>query len=149
MSTQEKKGKDDMTQAKGLKGISAVIATILMLVITIALAGTAYLYISGIFTTQTQGIEVIDNFCSATGVITMTIRNIGTNNVTGITCSQTNPANDASCSPGFSSPINNLGAGESRSFPGIDTCQGTSARLCTYRLTPSTGRTAIADVQCT
>src|SRR3990167_6460450 len=88
-----------MTQAKGLKGISAVIATILMLVITIALAGTAYLYISGIFTTQTQGIEVIDNFCSATGVITMTIRNIGTNNVTGITCSQTNPANDASCSP--------------------------------------------------
>ncbi len=33
-----------------MKGMSAVIATILMLAITIALAGTAYLYISGILT---------------------------------------------------------------------------------------------------
>jgi len=35
------------------KGISAVIATILMLMITIALAGLAYMYISGIFTART------------------------------------------------------------------------------------------------
>lgn len=33
-----------------MKGISAVIATILMLLITIALAGTAYLYITNTFT---------------------------------------------------------------------------------------------------
>jgi len=35
-----------------MKGISAVVATVLLLVITIALAGTAYLYFNGVFTRQ-------------------------------------------------------------------------------------------------
>jgi len=134
---------------KGLKGISPIIATILMLVITIALAGTAYIYISGIFSTQTQGIEIVDYFCGSTGSITITLRNIGTMNVSSVACTQTNPANDNTCSPGFPSPINNLGPGESRSFAGIDTCAGSGPRLCSYRLTPSTGRTMVADIQCT
>jgi len=36
-----------------MKGVSAIIATILMLIITIGLAGTAYMYISGVMTTRT------------------------------------------------------------------------------------------------
>ena len=62
-----------------MKGISTVIATILMLMITIALAGTAYLYISGSFTTQTQGLEVVDAFCANRVNATIAFRNIGTN----------------------------------------------------------------------
>jgi len=47
-----------------MKGVSAIIATILMLIITIGLAGTAYVYISGIMTTRTAvTLSVSDATC--------------------------------------------------------------------------------------
>ena len=49
-----------------MKGISTIIATLLMLVITIGLAGMAYSYISGVFTARTRTIELIDAFCVGT-----------------------------------------------------------------------------------
>jgi len=64
-----------------MKGISTVIATILMLMITIALAGTAYLYISGVFTQQTQGLEIVDAFCVGGKDAVITIRNVGTTDI--------------------------------------------------------------------
>jgi len=63
-----------------MKGISAVIATILMLMITIAMAGVAYMYISGIFTQQTGTITDIDESATSCtgGTITVYVRNSGT-----------------------------------------------------------------------
>lgn len=64
-----------------MKGISAVIATILMLMITIGLAGMAYSYISGIFTAKTQAIESVDSYCvtNTTGTFAFfVVRNSGT-----------------------------------------------------------------------
>lgn len=61
-----------------MKGISAVIATLLMLVITVGLAITAYGYIQNLFTTQTEKqIEVSDASCAA-GVSNyyVTVRNL-------------------------------------------------------------------------
>jgi flagellin-like protein len=63
-----------------MKGVSAVIATILMLMITIAMAGVAYMYISGIFTSKTGTIVEIDESatsCAGTS-ITVYVRNTGT-----------------------------------------------------------------------
>jgi flagellin-like protein len=63
-----------------MKGISTVIATILMLMLTIALAGMAYMYISGIFTSRTSKIVEIDadaSRCNRTHIF-LYIRNIGT-----------------------------------------------------------------------
>lgn len=63
-----------------MKGISAVIATIMMLVITIALAGMAYMFISQSFTSQTGRVVEIDSgatYCSGTA-IDVWIKNIGT-----------------------------------------------------------------------
>lgn len=82
-----------------MKGISAVIATILMLMITIALAGLAYMYISGIFTQQTGVIIQLDataTSCSGT-TITPYIRNTGTIAVTldKIMISGTNSTGDS------------------------------------------------------
>lgn len=131
---------------KGLKGISAVIATILMLVITIALAGTAYMYMTNIFGQQTQGIEVLDSFCDSSGSVTMSIRNIGTNPVTSITCLQTAPAADTTCSPGFTSV--SIQPGATQQFTSMDTCTGSGARFCQYRLTPNTGRTITPQASC-
>jgi flagellin-like protein len=49
-----------------MKGVSTVIATVLMLVITIALAGMAYTIMSGWLTAQTsKAIEVTDVGCRA------------------------------------------------------------------------------------
>ncbi len=60
-----------------MKGISTVIATILMLMITIGLAGTAYLYISGAFTQQLQGLELVDEFCQGGTTAVITFKNSG------------------------------------------------------------------------
>ena len=48
-----------------MKGVSTVIATILMLMITIALAGVAYIYISGVMKgTAEKQIKVVDVTCT-------------------------------------------------------------------------------------
>lgn len=67
-----------------MKGISTVIATLLMLVITVALAITAYGYITGLFTSQTtRNIEVLQPTCSAGVSYTVDVRNLDPlNNIT-------------------------------------------------------------------
>jgi flagellin-like protein len=63
------------------KGISAVIATILMLVITIAMAGMAYMYITGVFVGKTaQTIDLIYATCDGKNV-TVILKNTGTTSV--------------------------------------------------------------------
>jgi len=73
-----------------LKAISTVIASILMLMIVIALGGTSYLYISGTFTGKiATAFEVIDEVNG-----TVTIRNSGTETITRITATLNgNPVN--------------------------------------------------------
>ncbi len=66
-----------------MKGVSAIIATILMLIITIGLAGTAYVYISGIMTGRTaKTISLMDASCSG-GDIVIVIANDGSLTVDG------------------------------------------------------------------
>lgn len=60
-----------------MKGISAVIATILMLMITIAITGTAYLYVTGVFTSKTNVFLTFHSAqCSPSGILVY-IRNDG------------------------------------------------------------------------
>jgi len=59
-------------------GISSIIATILMLVITIAMAGTAWMFVSGVFTSTTAtAFSIVDSYQD-----TVTIRNDGTAPIT-------------------------------------------------------------------
>jgi flagellin-like protein len=63
-----------------MKGVSTVIATLLMLVITISLAGLTYAYMSGLFSTQTSVVLQVDagaTSCSGT-TISMFVKNVGT-----------------------------------------------------------------------
>lgn len=66
-----------------MKAISTVIASILMLMIVIALGGTAYLYISGVFTSKTSSTFEISGI-DRTNVM---VRNIGTGALTKISAS--------------------------------------------------------------
>ncbi len=59
-----------------MKGISTVIATLLMLVITVALAISAYGYITGLFTSTTsRTIDLADASCTAGSSYFVTVRN--------------------------------------------------------------------------
>lgn len=130
-----------------MKGISTVIATLLMLLITIALAGMAYMYISGIFSRETQGIEITDSWCDTAGTVTLKIRNLGTRAVAigGITVSQTSPTGDVA------NPLTCCTAAIDPGAIGTYTdtpCAGTGSRNCVYRLTPPMGRTVETIVSC-
>lgn len=131
-----------------MKGISPVIATILMLMITIALAGTAYLYISGAFQAQTQGIEVISADCTG-NTVTFSVRNIGTTAISSLTCLQTAPSGDAvgNCQATAQTVTISIGPGTTSTFN--DTCSGSGGRSCVYRITPPVGRSVQATAFCT
>lgn len=60
------------------KGISTIIATILLLIITISLAGTAYMFITGMLTGQmSKPISILGASCNTTDDITLVISNDG------------------------------------------------------------------------
>ncbi|MBD3156148.1 MAG: hypothetical protein GF368_05900 [Candidatus Aenigmarchaeota archaeon] len=66
------------------KGVSAIIATIILLMITIALAGTAYIYMSGMIGGRTnKAISLLDASCSGT-TITLVVSNDGTVDIDGV-----------------------------------------------------------------
>lgn len=63
-----------------MKAVSTIVATILMLAITIALAGTAWMYINNVFTgTVKTTFSIVDNYND-----TITIRNMGTATINDI-----------------------------------------------------------------
>lgn len=95
-----------------MKGISTVIATILMLMITIALAGTAYLYISGTFTQQTAVVIELQDAICAGDPIAVTVMNAGTAQSGVVTVAATAPDGT---SAGTSCTIAALNAGTSGS----------------------------------
>lgn len=65
---------------RGKRGITPVISIVLLLMLTIALTGAAYMYISGMFQTKTQGIDVIDSFCNG-GSASWIVRNLGSTDI--------------------------------------------------------------------
>ncbi|MEM5829443.1 MAG: archaellin/type IV pilin N-terminal domain-containing protein [Candidatus Aenigmatarchaeota archaeon] len=115
------------------KGVSTVIATLLMLLISIALAGVAYSYFSSLVVTGTQGIELVDNYCNGTHAF-IVIKNIGTNPIpeNEIYCTQIAPSGD-SCT--ISTPPINPG----EIYTIIDACSGQGSRSCRYRVGAKTG----------
>jgi len=70
------------------KGISTIIATIMLLVITIGLAGTAYVFISNLLKISfSKTINLLDLSCNPSGTpnqanITIILSNDGTQNIT-------------------------------------------------------------------
>jgi len=123
------------------KGVSAVIATVLMLIITIALAGTAYMYITGVFTGTVQEIEIVDSFCEG-GEVTITIRNIGTTAITSLNIKQASPSDDI-LTASFQGAIE---PGKTINYK--DTCEGVTGRSCIYRIIPPIGKAATATSYC-
>ncbi len=97
-----------------MKGISEVIATILMLMITLALAGSAYLFINNAFTQQTAVVLGIDEATCVGAKINIVIRNDGTSQSSAITVKVNNP-DGIEVNQTCGTPISNIGAGQTES----------------------------------
>ncbi|MEM5802717.1 MAG: hypothetical protein QXO57_02040 [Candidatus Aenigmatarchaeota archaeon] len=130
-----------------MKGISTIIATILILLIVVALGGMTYLNISGVYTRTSQGLEVVEGSCSGTSV-RLVLRNAGTETISSFTCLQTAPAGDTGtpCTNTVSTQSITIQPGTTVNFD--DTCLGSGTRDCIYRITPPTGRSITASVTC-
>ncbi len=81
-----------------MKGVSDVIAMLLMLVITIGLVSLTYTYIMGIFSSKTAvTLEIIGEECNST-TITVMVKNHGTAASGTVTLSVTAPNGAKACS---------------------------------------------------
>jgi len=61
-----------------LKGVSTIIATILLLIITISLVGTAYMFISGMLRNKiSKPISILGQSCNSSNYITLVVSNDG------------------------------------------------------------------------
>jgi len=135
--------KNTIFTKKNMKGVSAVIATILMLMITIALAGTAYLYITGIFGAKTAVVLSIDGQSTTCNVtyINAVVKNDGTGVASNVLIDLTTPGGavtTAACS------ITTINAGSSSS-----TLCGKSAGAGSYTLRAyTTGSSTTGSVYC-
>jgi len=127
-----------------MKGVSDVIAVLILLLIAISLTVTFYYFATNILTGQMQGIEVRDIFCSG-NVVSMDIKNMGINNVTLITCTRTSPTSTPACTLSGTYPIE---PGQTNRF--TETCPNTGQRVCSYRLLASSGgKAATISITCT
>lgn len=82
-----------------MKGISSIIATILILVITLGIAGVVWGFMSGFFTARTAvQLIITDAECTASEGITAWVTNDGSQEATGVTVElSSNPASN--CAP--------------------------------------------------
>ena len=102
-----------------MKGISAVIGALIVLIITIALGGLAYTVITGTATRQIAGVISVDpslTSCSGTS-ISVGVKNDGTDAITwsSISVSGTNSAGGALGNPGACTTAGSISAGTSGS----------------------------------
>lgn len=65
-----------------MKGVSTIIATILLLIITISLVGTAWMFISGMLRNKiSKPISILGYSCNSSNYITLVVSNDGTEKI--------------------------------------------------------------------
>jgi flagellin-like protein len=136
-----------------MKGITPIIAIIVLLLITVALAGATWTYLSDYFNRMiAKQIELTDSFCINGNQAVIFVRNMGTQSfspsseITVMNASSgTNVAVNWSTADGTALGAGNLEPGKIGRVN--TTCP--SGTLCVYRVTSSsTGRSIRASVQC-
>jgi flagellin-like protein len=124
-----------------MKGISTVLATILLLMITLALIGMAAGFIFGWWGRASQGIEYTGGARCIEGEpdqVQIPIRNIGTINQT-VEVTQTAPAGDTADPNSIT-----IEPGQTKIY--TDNCTGTGSRFCVYTFTPKMGGFPLTDI---
>jgi len=112
----------------GIKGVSAVIATLLMLLITVAIASTAYMYITTMSGGAKQCLTIADSYCNSAGAV-IKLRNVCTDTIAASTIIVTKIA------PWSNASANNITTAIATKSIGIytDTNCSSVGMQCTYR----------------
>jgi len=138
------------------KGITPIVAIVILLLIAVAIAGAAYTYITGYWTGLTgKALEITSTTCDSRGNVTINVRNFGQDIVsladppTGdVTVTRAiiagsggtlNVVKSGTIDPGQGGTITDAGAGTG--------CTDTSA-TCQYTITTA-GRAQTVTVTCT
>jgi len=127
-----------------MKAISDIIAILLMLIITIGLAGLAYSYISGVFTSRTAvtlSVDAAGCSCNTTHV-TVAVRNDGTTKSGQVTVAITDPSGKSA-----SGTISAIDPGTEQFVVITRPSGSTGAMYYSVRAT-TTGSTATGSVYC-
>jgi FlaG/FlaF family flagellin (archaellin) len=133
-----------------MKGISDVIAMLLMLVVTIGLVGLAYSYISGVFTARTAVVlNIVPEASSCTPTsITVAVRNDGISPSGAVTLRITAPDGSDACTNTNNLVINSIPPG-SVAQPPQACSRATGKGAGYYRIVATTaGSTAQGMVYC-
>ncbi|NIO21501.1 MAG: hypothetical protein GTN76_12360 [Candidatus Aenigmarchaeota archaeon] len=141
------------------KGITPIIAIIILLLITIGLAATAWTYLSGFLAGYTKSLQLVDSYCMGATTTTVVLRNTGPDPIAlGASCSisgsvmtcgsmtvtRTDANLDASAAISTSG---NLAAGSTFTFTDVCTPAGTPA-VCTYRFVAGGTGATVVSVPC-
>jgi flagellin-like protein len=134
------------------KGVSPVIAIVIILLIVVSIAGAAWSYISGYWGGLTRiGIEITNTICNGTAV-TIYVHNIGTDaiNLSKLDITRTVSVSTANA------PIYVYEPADGRVVPGttgkiidVNCASDGIERRCTYMIVPATGRGATGYADCT
>ena len=127
------------------KGITPIIAVIILLLITVALAGLAWTFLSGYFTGMTaQNIQLIDYSCAG-NTVRVIIRNAGSQSITMTspctistsvaTCGSLTVIRESNFNTAPTLSLTPVPAGSTTTF----TETGVSAGTHTYRFSTTTG----------
>jgi len=148
------------------KGITPIIAVIILLLITVALAGMAWAFLQGYFgTLTTKNIIAAGGYCTAGTQANVIIKNTGTDKINISYCADAGPANSRSCGdltiartdtggimdsniPGTSG-LQFLAGGQTVIFTDTACTAAGSPKSCTYIFTAGSGiGPATASVDC-
>ncbi len=137
------------------KGITPIIAIIVLLLITVALAGAAWTYLSTYMTGLTgQSFEVRDYFCIRGDTAVVIVANTGTATlpVSEISIIDTDTGTDVTDDGSWTSasgdtlPNGALGENDVGKWEGEDAVCGSDG--CSYRVVGGTARAQIARIYC-
>jgi len=133
-----------------MKGITPIIAIIVLLLITVALAGVAYSYLNSYMTGLTsKSIEVRDAFCVGGGTATVIIANVGTtaiatSEITILDSATGDALTGTTWTDAAGAELTGSMIPESGLAKFTRSCSGT----CSYRIVSGDGRTHSAKVTC-
>ncbi len=100
------------------KGITPIISIIVLLLITVALAGVAYTYLSGVIPVEQSFMIVTGSTYCSSGTVRLTVKNTGTTDISAFDVNTVVNASGAEQTT-ISAPSPAIGSGEAQELSGV------------------------------
>ena len=116
-----------------MKGISPIISIIILLLITVSLAASAWMYISGYWSGLTAtGVEITSTICSGGTTAVIYVRNIGTTNINLTNGLDIERVDNAGRTPSYTYDPEIIGPGETGKIKDTNCTASGIQQRCSY-----------------